>query len=67
MGGNADKVKGRIKQTIGALVGDEKLKRDGKRDERAGSTKQKADDAVDVVRDKLEKVAETLSPGEKEK
>ena len=67
MAGNRDKVKGRIKQAIGELVGDEKLKGDGQRDERAGSAKQKASDTVDVLRDKLEKVAETLSPGEKEK
>jgi uncharacterized protein YjbJ (UPF0337 family) len=67
MGGNTDKVKGRVKQAIGALTGDEKLKRDGRADERAGGVKQKADEAIDVVRDKLDHVAETLAPGEKEK
>lgn len=67
MGGNTDKVKGRIKQAIGALTGDKNLKRDGRHDERAGGIKQKADDSIDVVRDKLEDVAETLSPSEEEK
>jgi uncharacterized protein YjbJ (UPF0337 family) len=67
MGGNTDKVRGRIKQAIGALTGDEKLKRDGRGDERVGRTKQKADEAIDVVGDKLEDVAETLRPNEKEK
>lgn len=67
MGGSTEKVMGRAKQAIGAVTGDEKLKRQGRRDERAGRTKQSVDDAVDVVRDKLEDVAETLRPSEKEK
>lgn len=67
MGGSTDKVKGRAKQAVGAITGDEKLQRDGRRDERAGGIKQKADEAIDVVRDKLDEVAETLSSSEKEK
>lgn len=61
MSAKTDQVKGRIKQAIGALAGDEKLKRDGRRDERAGRTKQKADEVIDVVRDKIEDVVETLA------
>ena len=67
MGGSTEKVMGRAKQAIGAVTGDEKLKRQGRGDERAGRTKQSVDDAVDVVREKLEDVAETLRPSEKEK
>ena len=67
MGGSTDKVKGRAKQAVGALSGDEKLQRDGRRDERAGGIKQRVDEAIDVVRDKLDEVAETLSSSEKEK
>ena len=67
MGGNTDKLKGRMKQAIGALTGDEKLEKDGRIDERAGRTKEKAGDAIDVVRDKLEDVVETLSSSDKEK
>lgn len=67
MGTNTDKVKGRVKQSIGALTGDEKLQKDGRQDERAGRIKQKADEAIDVVRDKLEDVADTLRPSEREK
>ena len=55
MGGNTDKVKGRAKQAIGSLTGDKKVKRDGRHDERVGGVKQKADDAIEVVRDKLGK------------
>ena len=67
MGGTSHKVIGRAKQAVGALTGDEKLRRDGRRDERAGGVKEKADEAIDVVRDKLDEVAETLSSSEKEK
>lgn len=67
MSAKTDQVKGRIKQVIGALAGNEKLKRDGRRDERAGRTKQKADEVIDVVRDKIEDVVETLPSGTKEK
>lgn len=67
MSGKADKVTGRIKQAFGALSGNDKLKRDGRADERAGRIKQKVDDSIDAVRDKLEDAAETLHPSEKEK
>ncbi|MHB2022235.1 MAG: CsbD family protein [Mycobacteriales bacterium] len=53
MGTTTDKVKGRAKQTAGALAGDKKLQRDGRRDERTGATKVKAGKAIDAVRDKL--------------
>jgi uncharacterized protein YjbJ (UPF0337 family) len=66
MAGNTDKAKGRIKQAIGELTGDEKLKRDGRADERTGRTKHAADQAIDVVREKLGDVAETLSSSEEE-
>lgn len=67
MSGKTDKVAGRIKQAIGSLTGNSKLKRDGRADERAGHIKQKADDSIDAIRDKLEDAAETLNPNEKEK
>lgn len=67
MGSAKDKVTGRIKQSIGGLTGDEKLKREGRYDERVGQTKQKADEAIDTVRDKIEGVTKRLHPTEKEK
>ena len=51
MSGNADKAKGRIKEAVGALTGDEKLKREGKRDQVAGKVKDAVDRTVDRVRD----------------
>jgi uncharacterized protein YjbJ (UPF0337 family) len=60
-------MKGRIKQATGTLTGNRKLRRDGRRDERAGQAKNKADGAIDAVHDKLAGVAETLHPGDEER
>jgi uncharacterized protein YjbJ (UPF0337 family) len=49
MSGDADKIKGRVKQAAGDLTDDDDLKREGKVDEAAGKVK----DAVDSVKDKL--------------
>ena len=60
MGEHMDEMKGRVKQAAGNLTGDQKLEREGKAD-RTGSTvkekidtaRDKADDMVDKVKDKL--------------
>jgi uncharacterized protein YjbJ (UPF0337 family) len=49
MSGDADKVKGRVKQAAGDLTDDEELRREGKIDEAAGKVKE----TVDKVKDKL--------------
>jgi uncharacterized protein YjbJ (UPF0337 family) len=49
MSGNADKIKGRIKQAAGDLTDNEDLRREGRLDEAAGKVK----DAIDKVKDKL--------------
>jgi uncharacterized protein YjbJ (UPF0337 family) len=49
MAGEADEVKGRIKEAAGDLTDDEDLKKEGKIDRLSG----KAKDAVDTVKDKL--------------
>ena len=53
MGEQTDKVKGRTKQAVGALTGNEKLKREGRLDEHAGDAKEKAEGVIDAVRDKV--------------
>ena len=45
-----DKVKGRIKEAAGALTGDKKLKRHGRRDQAAGAVKDAADRIIDKTR-----------------
>jgi uncharacterized protein YjbJ (UPF0337 family) len=59
---NKDQVKGKVKQAVGDLTGDEDLRREGKADEKAGEVKEfvegvkdKADDLVDTVKDKITK------------
>jgi uncharacterized protein YjbJ (UPF0337 family) len=61
MSTNADQAKGRIKQAVGDLTDDRDLKREGKADEAAGKAKQvvksvkdKADDAIDGLRGKVD-------------
>ena len=60
MSGEADQAKGRIKQAAGDLTDNEDLRNEGKTDEAAGKVKdaigdaeEKANDAVDSVKDKL--------------
>jgi uncharacterized protein YjbJ (UPF0337 family) len=58
--GTADRTKGRVKEAVGDLTDDDDLKREGKTDEMVGKAKdasQKAkdkfDEAVDSVKDKV--------------
>lgn len=59
---NKDRVKGKVKQAVGDLTDNEDLKKEGKADEKAGKVKEflegakdKADDLVDKVKDKITK------------
>ena len=47
---NGDEAKGRIKEAIGDLTDDERMKREGKVDQASGKVK----DAVDAVKDKIQ-------------
>jgi uncharacterized protein YjbJ (UPF0337 family) len=51
-----DEGKGRIKEAAGSLTGDRDLKNEGK-----------VDQGKATVKDKVDKVADTLSPGKKDK
>lgn len=57
---NKDQVMGKVKQAVGDLTDNDELKQQGKADEKAGevkafaeSVKDKADDLVDTVKDKV--------------
>ena len=57
---NTDEVKGRLKEATGDLTDDDDLKREGKADHASGTAKgkleevkDKAEDAIDAVKDKL--------------
>lgn len=47
--GTADELKGKAKEKVGEVTGDEHLEREGKTDQAAGKVK----DAVDAVGDKV--------------
>jgi len=47
---NMDNVEGRVKESAGALTGDDELKNEGKGQQAAGKIKDKADDVADAVK-----------------
>jgi uncharacterized protein YjbJ (UPF0337 family) len=55
MSGEMDQAKGRMKQAVGDLTDDKDLKAEGKADEASGKVKDKFDDAVDSVREKIDR------------
>lgn len=48
-----DEVKGRAKEAAGSLTDDKEMKNEGKADRASASVKEKAEKAVDKVKDKL--------------
>ena len=59
---NKDQLKGKLKQAVGDLTDNEDLKKEGKADQKAGEVKEflegvkdKAEDLVDELKDKLTK------------
>ena len=53
-----DKAKGRAKQAIGDLTGDDELHAEGERDEAAGEAKDKIDQVADSARDIVDRVTD---------
>jgi uncharacterized protein YjbJ (UPF0337 family) len=51
--GKSDELKGRVKEAVGALVGDPELKREGRVDQAAGKVKQGLEKVVDKVKGAL--------------
>jgi len=58
--GNLDEAKGKAKQAVGDLTGDDDLRHEGQVDEKAGqakdkvgAAKDKAEDVIDTVKDKV--------------
>jgi uncharacterized protein YjbJ (UPF0337 family) len=55
MSGKLDEIKGRVKEAVGDLTDNQKLKDSGKADKAAGKVKQGAEHAVDKIRDTVKK------------
>ena len=47
MSGTSDKIKGRVKEVVGALTDDQRLKREGKLDQTTGKIKKTMERVVD--------------------
>jgi uncharacterized protein YjbJ (UPF0337 family) len=54
MGETTDQLSGRAKQAVGAVVGDRKVKREGRQQEDKGKLKGKLNSAVEKAQDALE-------------
>ncbi|HKJ56353.1 MAG TPA: CsbD family protein [Nitriliruptoraceae bacterium] len=61
MGGESDKAKGRVKQAAGDLTDNDELEREGERDEAAGKAKDKLDDMEQKGRDAVDSVKEKMN------
>ena len=51
MSGTTDKIKGRVKEAVGALTKDKRLKNEGKVDQASGAIKDHIEKVVDKVKD----------------
>ena len=51
MSGTTDKIKGRVKEAVGALTNDKELKNEGKADQASGAVKDSLEKAIDKVKD----------------
>ena len=60
MAGNTEDVKGRVKEAAGDLTDDQDLKREGKADRASGKAKGMVDDLKDKADDTIDKVTEKL-------
>jgi len=56
MAGKTDIVKGRIKEAAGVLTGNDKLRAEGKVDQKVGKVKQVAEKAADKVDEVVKKL-----------
>lgn len=61
MGPNIEEIKGRVKQAVGDLTDDRKLKAEGKADEAAGKAKHAVEQAADAAKSTIDKAKGKLS------
>lgn len=50
MSGTSDKIKGRVKEAVGALTNDQRLKDEGRLDQTTGNIKETVEHAIDKAR-----------------
>ena len=57
MGGKTDEVKGRIKEAVGALTGNDRLREEGKTDQVVGKAEQAVQKTADTVKKAVKKAS----------
>ena len=60
MGAKTDKILGRAKQTLGAITGNETMKREGQNQEDKGKVKRKVDSTIGKTQDALKDFKEKV-------
>jgi uncharacterized protein YjbJ (UPF0337 family) len=60
MGSTTDKIKGRVKEAVGVLTDNDRLKREGQTDQVVGEVKEVAERAAEQVKDKVARVVEKI-------
>jgi uncharacterized protein YjbJ (UPF0337 family) len=60
MGSTTDKIKGRVKEAVGVLTDNDRLKREGQTDLVVGEVKEAAERAAEKVKDKVARVVEKV-------
>ena len=60
---NSDQAKGRVKEAVGVLTDDDKLKSEGKADQNAGDAKKFINDVADKAEDLVDKVKDAVHKG----
>jgi uncharacterized protein YjbJ (UPF0337 family) len=64
MGERTDETKGRVKEAVGDLTDDDRLKREGKVDQAGAEVKQKTGDAIDKGKEAWRKVEDKVDSDE---
>lgn len=59
MSGMSDKIKGRVKEAVGALTDDQRLKDEGRLDQSTGKIKQAVERVIDETKKTVKPVAKT--------
>ena len=60
MGSKSDKIKGRVKEAVGALTDNDRLKSEGQRDQVVGKVKAKVERVAEKVKDKAKRAVEKV-------
>lgn len=67
MGGKTDEFKGRVKEAVGALTGNDKLRDEGKTDQAVGKVKQAVQQVVTGVQDAADKIVDKVKKATQQK